>query len=61
MHTSQNPAATGSNLSPLNQPSLRVTHIVRQYLPSIGGMEEVVRNIARHQLRQGQRRPESSP
>lgn len=30
--------------------SLKVTHIVRQYLPSIGGMEEVVRNIALHQL-----------
>jgi alpha-1,3-mannosyltransferase len=39
---------------PLNSP-LKVTHIVRQYLPSIGGMEEVVRNIARHQLRQGHR------
>lgn len=35
--------------------SIKVTHVVRQYLPSIGGMEEVVRNIARHQLRQGQR------
>ncbi|MEN0038116.1 MAG: glycosyltransferase family 4 protein [Cellvibrio sp.] len=33
---------------------IKVTHIVRQYLPSIGGMEEVVRNIARHQLREGQ-------
>jgi alpha-1,3-mannosyltransferase len=33
--------------------SIRVTHIVRQYLPSIGGMEEVVRNIVQHQLRQG--------
>ena len=33
--------------------SINVTHVVRQYLPSIGGMEEVVRNIARHQLRQG--------
>lgn len=31
--------------------SIKVTHIVRQYLPSIGGMEEVVRNIALHQLR----------
>lgn len=35
--------------------SINVTHVVRQYLPSIGGMEEVVRNIARHQLRQGQK------
>lgn len=34
---------------------VKVTHIVRQYLPSIGGMEEVVRNIARHQLREGQK------
>jgi len=34
--------------------SISVTHVVRQYLPSIGGMEEVVRNIARHQLRSGQ-------
>ena len=33
--------------------SIKVTHIVRQYLPSIGGMEEVVRNIVQHQLRQG--------
>ncbi len=31
--------------------SIKVTHIVRQYLPSIGGMEEVVRNIALHQMR----------
>lgn len=31
-----------------------VTHVVRQYLPSIGGMEEVVRNIAMHQARSGQ-------
>lgn len=35
--------------------SVKVTHIVRQYLPSIGGMEEVVRNIAQHQLRSGQK------
>ena len=33
--------------------SIKVTHIVRQYLPSIGGMEEVVRNIAMHQVRKG--------
>ncbi|HSC66576.1 MAG TPA: glycosyltransferase family 4 protein, partial [Cellvibrio sp.] len=38
-----------------NSEQVKVTHIVRQYLPSIGGMEEVVRNIARHQLRKGQR------
>lgn len=38
---------------PINS-ATKVTHIVRQYLPSIGGMEEVVRNIARHQLHQGQ-------
>jgi alpha-1,3-mannosyltransferase len=30
--------------------TISVTHIVRQYLPSVGGMEEVVRNIALHQL-----------
>ncbi len=36
--------------------SINVTHIVRQYLPSIGGMEEVVRNIAMHQLRNSQQR-----
>jgi len=34
--------------------SINVTHIVRQYLPSVGGMEEVVRNIAMHQARTGQ-------
>jgi len=33
--------------------SVSVTHVVRQYLPSIGGMEEVVRNIACHQQRSG--------
>ena len=32
---------------------IKVTHIVRQYLPSVGGMEEVVRNIAMHQIREG--------
>lgn len=32
---------------------VKVTHVVRQYLPSIGGMEEVVRNIAMHQARSG--------
>lgn len=41
-----------ANLPRVSHP--RVTHIVRQYLPSIGGMEEVVRNIARHQFRSGQ-------
>lgn len=30
--------------------AINVAHVVRQYLPSIGGMEEVVRNIARAQL-----------
>lgn len=35
--------------------SVKVTHIVRQYFPSIGGMEEVVRNIVQHQLRSGQK------
>lgn len=30
-----------------------ITHVVRQYFPSIGGMEEVVRNIAMHQARSG--------
>lgn len=33
---------------------IKVTHVVRQYLPSIGGMEEVVRNIVQHQLQRGQ-------
>ncbi|BES69522.1 glycosyltransferase family 4 protein [Marinobacter nanhaiticus D15-8W] len=31
---------------------VNVTHVVRQYLPSIGGMEDVVRNIAVNQLAQ---------
>lgn len=31
---------------------LNVTHVVRQYLPSIGGMEDVVRNIAVNQMKQ---------
>ena len=29
--------------------SLKVTHVVRQYHPSVGGMEDVVQNIARQQ------------
>lgn len=28
---------------------MKVVHVVRQYLPSIGGMEEVVRNLAQYQ------------
>ena len=28
---------------------MKVAHVVRQYLPSIGGMEEVVRNLAQYQ------------
>jgi alpha-1,3-mannosyltransferase len=35
--------------------SLRVAHVVRQYHPSVGGMEEVVRQIVHHQLDAGQR------
>lgn len=33
--------------------TIRILHVVRQYLPSVGGMEEVIRNIARHQLEAG--------
>lgn len=34
---------------------VKVAHVVRQYLPSIGGMEDVVQNIAQQQmLRHGQ-------
>ncbi|WP_200256528.1 glycosyltransferase [Halorhodospira neutriphila] len=29
--------------------TLKVAHVVRQYLPSVGGMEEVVRNVAARQ------------
>src|SRR5690606_4301617 len=43
-----------SSKSPGGRMSINVTHIVRQYLPSVGGMEEVVRNIAMHQARTGQ-------
>ncbi|MFT6753576.1 MAG: alpha-1,3-mannosyltransferase [Candidatus Azotimanducaceae bacterium] len=32
--------------------TIKVTHVVRQYAPSVGGMEDVVQNIARHQLQQ---------
>jgi alpha-1,3-mannosyltransferase len=32
--------------------AIKVTHVVRQYAPSIGGMEDVVRNIAAQQLQQ---------
>lgn len=32
---------------------MRVAHVVRQYLPSLGGLEEVVRNLVQEQLKQG--------
>lgn len=32
---------------------MRIAHVVRQYHPSVGGMEDVVRNVARHQLEFG--------
>jgi alpha-1,3-mannosyltransferase len=35
--------------------SLRIAHVVRQYHPSVGGMEDVVHNVARHQLEAGHR------
>ncbi len=34
---------------------LRIAHVVRQYHPSIGGMEDVVHHLARHQLAGGHR------
>lgn len=36
---------------------MKVAHVVRQYLPSIGGMEEVVRNLAQSQQKQGRYEP----
>lgn len=32
---------------------MHVAHVVRQYLPSLGGLEEVVRNLVQQQLQQG--------
>jgi len=32
---------------------IKIAHVVRQYYPSIGGMEDVVQNIARYHLSQG--------
>lgn len=37
--------------------SIKVVHLVRQYYPSVGGMEDVVQNIARHQLLQHGHQP----
>jgi len=37
--------------------SIKVVHLVRQYHPSVGGMEDVVQNIARHQLQQHGHQP----
>jgi alpha-1,3-mannosyltransferase len=31
-----------------------IAHVVRQYYPSVGGFEEVVKNLAKHQLAAGQ-------
>jgi alpha-1,3-mannosyltransferase len=36
---------------------MKVVHVVRQYLPSVGGMEEVVRSLAHHQLASGRYQP----
>jgi alpha-1,3-mannosyltransferase len=36
---------------------IKVTHLVRQYHPSVGGMEDVVQNIAQHQLGHHQQVP----
>ena len=36
---------------------MKVVHVVRQYLPSIGGMEEVVRSLAASQLASGDIQP----
>jgi alpha-1,3-mannosyltransferase len=36
---------------------MKVVHIVRQYLPSIGGLEEVVRNLAQYQRKESRYQP----
>lgn len=36
---------------------IKVAHVVRQYYPSVGGMEDVVQNIARHQMEHHQHVP----
>ena len=36
---------------------MKVAHVVRQYLPSIGGMEEVVRNLVQYQQRETRYKP----
>jgi alpha-1,3-mannosyltransferase len=36
---------------------MKVVHVVRQYLPSVGGLEEVVRNLAQQQSRNGRYTP----
>jgi alpha-1,3-mannosyltransferase len=36
---------------------IKVAHLVRQYYPSVGGMEDVVQNIARHQMEHHQHVP----
>lgn len=36
---------------------MKIIHVVRQYLPSVGGMEEVVRNLVGGQLASGQHLP----
>lgn len=36
---------------------MRVAHVVRQYLPSVGGMEEVVRNLVAYQTKASEYEP----
>jgi alpha-1,3-mannosyltransferase len=49
-----NADANGASRRPTgSQTPIKIVHVVRQYLPSIGGMEEVVRNLAQQQAQQG--------
>ncbi|NWK79437.1 glycosyltransferase family 4 protein [Aquitalea sp. LB_tupeE] len=41
----------------MSNKNLNIVHIVRQYYPSMGGMEDVVRNIAFHQKNTGNHNP----
>lgn len=37
---------------------MKIAHVVRQYLPAVGGMEEVVRSLTQHQLTRTAHQPQ---
>jgi alpha-1,3-mannosyltransferase len=39
----------------MHREPMRITHVTRQFTPAVGGLENVVHNLAKAQLKAGQR------